>query len=183
MLLYFELARDKEHVIEPWAELNAIEVDYHLLTAFSIFNFAYSFQFMIFPAYAELENATNARFEMASAISTLVYTVTLISTGVVSVLLFGSELKPDLLDNVAMRKNGVSIFLRVIYCFILLFHLPYIFFAVKEYTMVMYDEFMFGSMSRRLQDKQDADAKIGGATENHQSGDGLLGNADQEAEK
>ena len=95
---------------------------------------------MVFPAYTELDNRSNSRFAWSSAISIVIYTVALISTGIVSVLLFGKELKPDLLDNVATRKSGVSIFLRCVYCLILLFHLPYIFFTVKEYTLVMYDE-------------------------------------------
>ena len=167
VLLYFELVRDKDHVIEPWDQIKAVEVDYHLLTAFSIFFFAYSYQFMIFPAYVELEDASTFRFEQASAISIIIYTVTLVSTGIVSVLLFGGELKPDLLDNVATRKNGVSIFLRVIYCIILLFHLPYIFFTLKEYTMVMYDEYKFKHMSEHLKNKQKAE--LNQSTDNDQN--------------
>ena len=151
VLLFVELGRDKTHEIESFEELSAMKVDYHLLTACSIFIFAYSFQFMVFPAYTELEDRSNDRFAWSSAISILIYTTALISTGLVSVFLFGKELKPDLLDNVATRKSGVSIFLRTVYCLILMFHLPYIFFTVKEYTLVMYDEFMSRSLSQHLE--------------------------------
>ena len=108
---------------------------------------------MVFPAYTELENRTPSRFAYSSAISIVIYTIALISTGIVCVLLFGRDLKPDLLDNVATRKSGLSIVLRIIYCLVLLFHLPYIFFTVKEYTLVMYDEYMERGMSKRLDEK------------------------------
>ena len=132
---------------ESLERIIAIKVDYHLLTAVSIFIFAYSFQFMVFPAYSELENRSNKRFACSSLVSIVIYTVALVSTGTVSVFLFGKELKPDLLDNLATRPSGVSVFLRTVYCLILIFHLPYIFFTVKEYILVMYDELVSSSLS------------------------------------
>ena len=62
-------------------------------------------------------------------------------------------MRPDLLDNLASRKSGVSIFLRTVYCLILLFHLPYIFFTLKEYALVVYDELANRSLSTRLEAK------------------------------
>ena len=149
-LLFVELMRDDGKLREPFPELAAIKVDYHLLTAISIFIFAYSYQFMVFPAYSELEQRSNARFAQVSLLSLLMYTFALISTGVISVLLFGKSLKADLLDNVAVRTGVVSIFIRTVYCFILVFHLPYIFFSVKEYSLVMYDEYFNKMLSSHL---------------------------------
>ena len=102
---------------------------------------------MVFPAYTELENRSNERFACSSLTSIIIYTVALLSTGTISVFLFGKDIKPDLLDNLADRPSGVSVFLRTVYCFILLFHLPYIFFTVKEYVLVMYDEILSRSLS------------------------------------
>ena len=154
-LLFVELVRDKDLQMESFDEMAAVKVDYHLLTAFSIFLFAYAFQFMVFPAYNELENKRGAnRFAWSSAISIIIYTTALVSTGIICVLHYGSNLKPDLLINVATKANGVSVFLRTVYCFILLFHLPYIFFAIKEYTLVMYDELVSRSLSEHLEKKQ-----------------------------
>ena len=139
--------------MESYSEITTIKADYHLLTAISIFIFAYSFQFMVFPAYTELEKRTNARFATSSIISITIYTTALVLTGIVAVLLFGKSLKPDLLDNLSTKSSGVSVFLRTVYCFILLFHLPYIFFTLKEYTLVMYDEIYNRSLSSELEAK------------------------------
>ena len=123
------------------------------MTSVSIFIFAYSFQFMVFPAYVELENRSNARFSWVSINCIVIYTIAIITTGIISVLLFGKSLRPDLLDNLASRKSGVSIFLRTVYCIILVFHLPYIFFTLKEYALVTYDELANRSLSTRLEAK------------------------------
>lgn len=62
-LLVMELARDDGSKRLPFEEMAAIKVDSHLLTAISILLFAYSFQFIVFPCYSELENRSNWRFE------------------------------------------------------------------------------------------------------------------------
>ena len=150
-LLWVELYKDGGESMETYSEMTSIKTDFHLLTAISIFIFAYSFQFMVFPAYVELEKRSNSRFAKSSAIALTIYSVALILTGIVAVFLFGKALKPDLLDNLATKSSGVSVFLRTVYCFILLFHLPYIFFTLKEYTLVMYDEIMNKSLSTQLE--------------------------------
>lgn len=108
---------------------------------------------MVFPAYVELERRTNERFEKATLISLLIYSLALIVTGLSSVFIFGSTLKPDLLDSFATRTGSLSIMIRFIYCAILAFHLPYIFFAIKEYALVMYEEIQSQTMSLHLEAK------------------------------
>mmetsp|Transcript_32814 Transcript_32814/g.43257 ORF Transcript_32814/g.43257 Transcript_32814/m.43257 type:complete len:138 (+) Transcript_32814:829-1242(+) len=131
----------------------SVKVDQHLLTAISILLFAYSFQFIVFPAYVELENRSNWRFEQASLWGLIIYTVAMISTGITGVLLFGASVKTDLLLNIGEKAGGLSIFIRIIYCFILMFHLPYIFFALKEYVLVMYEEIASSTLSTHLETK------------------------------
>lgn len=65
-------------------------------------------------------------------------------------LLFGSAIKADLLQNIATKDGAISIFLRSTYCMVLLFHIPYFFFAVKEYALVIYDEIANRSLSTHL---------------------------------
>lgn len=123
------------------------------MTTFGTFIFSYAFQFMVFPAYVELENRSTARFNLVSITTLVIYTTALVSVGVIAVLLFGKDIKPDILENLATRKSGVSIFLRALFMVILLFHLPYYFFAVKEYALVIYDEYMNRSLSTHLEIK------------------------------
>lgn len=86
-------------------------------------------------------------------LSLAIYTTALISTGVIALLIFGSTIKTDLLSNVGAKASGLSIFIRIIYCLILLFHLPYIFFALKEYVLVLYEELSDNTFTKNLEAK------------------------------
>ena len=152
-LLYVELARDDPEKHESVSELSEMKVDFKLLTSISILLFAISFQFIVFPAYSELERRSNSRFELATFWSLLIYSICLIATGVAACFLFGKNLKSDVLENIGGHRGGLSVFIRVIYVFILLFHLPYVFFALKEYVLVMYDEVLSRTLTNHLEDK------------------------------
>ena len=67
--------------------------------------------------------------------------------------MFGSKISTDLLSNLAYRDGTVSILMRVAYCFILLLHLPYFFFSIKEYALVIIDELINRSLSTHLEQK------------------------------
>ena len=152
-LMVMELSRDDGANRVSFSEMSKLEFDSHLPASISIIIFAYAFEFMVFPAYSELENRSNRRFLTASMWSLVIYTVALISTGIISVLLFGKTIKTDLLANIGAKASGLSIFIRIIYCFILLFHLPYIFFALKEYVLVLYEELSAASLTDHLETK------------------------------
>ena len=127
--------------------------DYHLVTAISILMFAYSIQFMVFPTYVELEKRSTERYAWSSALSTLMYSIAFLSVSICGLLLFGSNLKADLLQNLAEKEGSLSIFLRSTYCLVLLFHIPYFFFSIKEYALVLYDEIANKSLSTHLEAK------------------------------
>ena len=152
-LIVVEYSRDKGTNSLPFSELTTMKVNSNLPTAIAIFNFAYSMQFMVFPAYVELENRSNWRFENASLLALSISTIAYVVTGLTGALLFGSTITPDLLTNIGSKSTGLSIFVRTIYVLLLLFHLPYIFFTVKEYTLVMYDELMSRSLTTNLENK------------------------------
>ena len=112
--------------------------------------FAYSIQFMVFPTYAELEKRSTERYAWASILSTMIYSASFLMVSICGLLLFGSAIKADLLQNIATKDGAISIFLRSTYCMVLLFHIPYFFFAVKEYALVIYDEIANRSLSTHL---------------------------------
>jgi len=152
-LMVMELSRDDGANRPDYADMTSTKVDAHLPAAISILLFAYAFQFMVFPAYTELENRSNSRFLVSSMWSLIIYTTAMISTGIIAVLLFGKTVKTDLLENIGARSSGLSIFIRIIYCLILLFHLPYIFFALKEYVLVLYEELTVNKLTLNLETK------------------------------
>ncbi len=109
--------------------------------------FAFAYQFMVSPAYVELENRSNERFQKVNFLTLAIYCGALVLTGISASLIFGKELKADLLINIATQPGALSIIIRGIYTGILLLHLPYIFFSLKEYTLVMYEEMSSRTLS------------------------------------
>ena len=51
------------------------------------------------------------------------------------------------------KSGKVSIFIRLSYSFLMILHIPYFFFSVKEYVLVLFDEVMNRSMSQHLEQK------------------------------
>ena len=76
-----------------------------------------------------------------------------LSVGTITVLMFGAETSVDLLDNVSRAPGKVSKLIRIAYIFLLICHLPYYFFSVKEYILVIIDEIVNRSLSTRIEQK------------------------------
>ena len=134
-------------------DLVRTKVDLHLITGYFIMIFAFNVQFMVFPTYVELEKRSTDRFQHVSMIDMGIVTTCYIAVGTISLLLFGSEIKPDVLLNVSSRPGRASIFIRLAYTFLLTCHLPYFFFSVKEYVLVIIDELKNRSLSTHLEQK------------------------------
>ena len=105
---------------------------------------------MVLPAYSELEKRSNERFAQASMIATGIYSAAFLAVGICGALLFGAGLYSDFLLNLAEHSGGISVFCRSSFCFVLMFHIPYYFFLVKEYLLVIYDEIGSRAMSNKL---------------------------------
>lgn len=73
------------------------------------------------------------------------------SVSLAGVLLFGPKISNDLLLNISKRPGTVSVLIRSAYSIVLLFHLPYFFFSIKEYTLVVLDEVLNRSLSTNLE--------------------------------
>lgn len=95
---------------------------------------------MVLPAFTELKERSNERFAMVSMISASLYSIAFLTLGITGVLMFGDKVKSDFLLNLSERHGSISVFCRASYIFVLMFHIPYYFFAVKEYMLVIYDE-------------------------------------------
>lgn len=128
--------------------------DHHTVTAFSIIIFAYNIQFLVFPAFAELKNRTNARFSVASGWSHLVETFAYISIGLIAIVMFGPEsIKPDMLENLAERPGFFSLLTRAIFCLLLIFDVPFLFFATKVQSLVLHNEVVNQSIEKQMEAK------------------------------
>ena len=125
-----------------------MKYDAHLVTAFSIIILAYNVQFLVFPAYVELKNRNEARFAKSSLWSIIIETMTYMVTGFTAILMFGpNDIKPDILENMAQRDGMLSVLIRVIFCLLLIFDVPFLFFATKEQSLVLHDEIVNHSLS------------------------------------
>ena len=137
-----------------------VSYDYHMVTAFSIIVFAYNIQFMVFPAYTELRNRSNFRFAQASIQSILIETFMYVAIGLIAILMFGPDaVKPDILENMALRDGAISLSIRGIFCLVLIFDIPFIFFVTKEQSLVLHDEFVNQGFSK-LTDKALSESKL-----------------------
>ena len=134
-------------------DLTRVKPSAHLVTAISIIVFAFATQFIVFPTYTELERKSTERFSTVSIISVVLLSTAYLATAVCGLLIFGAATTPDLLENVATKNGQVSLIIRLAYIVVLLFHIPYVFFAVKEYSLVMYDELQNRCLSIHLEEK------------------------------
>merc|ERR1712060_31247 len=103
-----------------------------------------------------LENRSNTRMSYSLIIAIVIYTTALLCAGFAGMYMFGDQLRPDLLANISTRDGFLSVLIRIVYCVVLLFHLPYIFFTVKEYALVIFDEVQNKSLSEHLEQKLEA---------------------------
>ena len=153
-LLVAELFDEGGDITLRFDDVKGIKFDHHLITAFSIIVFSYNIQFLVFPAFVELKHRSNARFAQASVYSIMIETFVYMATGLVTILMFGpNELKPDFLDNMATRDGALSLSIRGIFCLLLIFDVPFLFFATKEQSLVLHDEIVNHSLSRQTDEK------------------------------
>ena len=152
-LLSYGLMTDKENILETvdFEDLTRVKASPHLITAFSILIFGYQFQFIIFPTYVELENRSTERMARANAYTLLIYSFIFIATGTMGLLMFQSDIDTDILVSLATRRGVVPLVIRSSFCILLMIHIPYYFFTMKEYTLVLYDEIANRALSTHLE--------------------------------
>jgi hypothetical protein len=86
---------------------------------------------------------------MTNAICAGIY----ITLGIICLFLFGEGVEPNIIRNMATRAGWSSFVLRVVFCIVLLMHIPYIFHPLKEAVLVFNQEFNSRSISEGLEQK------------------------------
>mmetsp|Transcript_14851 Transcript_14851/g.18604 ORF Transcript_14851/g.18604 Transcript_14851/m.18604 type:complete len:164 (+) Transcript_14851:679-1170(+) len=148
MLMFAELYVSGGNVQITFAQANEIKFDHKLITAVSVIVFAYNIQFLVFPAYKELENRSNERFSRASMISILIETVFYLAMSLMAYLMLGpGDISDDFLRNYALRPGIVSVAMRFLFCVLVVLDMPFMYIATKEQSLVMHDEIVNKSVS------------------------------------
>lgn len=77
-----------------------------------------------------------------------------ISLSILSIYTFGSQVRPDVMDNVGEgRHEWESITLRVAFFIVIICHIPFVFFSSKEAFLILIDELDRKSISEALDRK------------------------------
>eukprot|EP00354_Favella_ehrenbergii_P011205 CAMPEP_0170451732 /NCGR_PEP_ID=MMETSP0123-20130129/874_1 /TAXON_ID=182087 /ORGANISM="Favella ehrenbergii, Strain Fehren 1" /LENGTH=330 /DNA_ID=CAMNT_0010713519 /DNA_START=158 /DNA_END=1150 /DNA_ORIENTATION=- len=154
-LLIGELYRRRDYVSEhiDWDDLKRAKLDAGFVTSLNILILSFSMHWIILPTYSELENRTVARFVKAVRIELSIFTIVFLTIGYSAAILFGSKINSLLLLSLAELDGLTSIFCRIMFVVLLMFHIPYYFYMEKEFCLVLYDEVYNRSMSTRLEQK------------------------------
>ena len=131
----------QENHDDSYLQYYDIDFDMQLVTGLNIIVLAYGYQVNLFPTYNSLgsnkNNATGlAAVMIGSALSFCVY----VSLGILSIYIFGSELKANVMNNVNEENNIYSYVIRIAFLVVLACHIPYIFFPTKESFLIIIDE-------------------------------------------
>lgn len=153
--LFYGLSTDSDNVDNTvdWDDLTRPKLDRHLITSIYILVFGYSIQFMVFPTYVSLEKRSTERYAQAWIGWVISNTVILACVGISAAWMFGEKIDADLLKSLNDKEGNISIFIRASYIILLNFHIPYYFFACKEYVLVLFDELLYRSLSQNLEAK------------------------------
>jgi hypothetical protein len=100
-----------------------------------------------------MKEKTTTNFMVSSVFANLICATVYITLGFLCISMFGDTIMSDVLLNMASRPGLASIVLRLVFAFLLITHIPYIFFSTKEATLVIIDEATKGTISDHLEDK------------------------------
>mmetsp|Transcript_34843 Transcript_34843/g.25169 ORF Transcript_34843/g.25169 Transcript_34843/m.25169 type:complete len:129 (+) Transcript_34843:842-1228(+) len=88
---------------------------------------------------------------LAIVMCSLVYII----LGFAGLSIFGSSVTSNILTDLAETNNIVlSYTLRIIFVFVVLFHMPFIFYSGKESFLIVFDEFDRKSLTKVLEEKE-----------------------------
>ena len=124
-----------------------------IISSISILALSFYYQTGVFPAYSSMENKSTHNFMMSGASANLICALVYITLGVLCLAMFGSELQSDVLLNMATRPGISSIILRLVFAFLLMMHIPYVFFTTKDASLVLIDELQRSTISEHLKAK------------------------------
>ena len=73
-----------------------------------------------------------------------------ISLGILSIYIYVSSLKSNVLTNVDEEQNTYSYIIRITFLVVLACHIPYVFYPSKEGLLIIFDEAENSSMTKIL---------------------------------
>ena len=171
-LMFSELYVSSKDIEVSFGEMSEVKFDHKLITAISIVIFMYNMQFLVFPAYLELKDRTNLRFATANASSIGIETVFYIFVAFFGIILLApEEIKADFLKSIAERPGAISFIIRLLFCLLIMLDMPFMYMATKEQSLVIHDEIVNHSLSKRtekimaLKSAKKDDKEANGATE------------------
>lgn len=123
------------------------------ITTFSILLCAYNFSFIEFPLYHSLGPSRTPDKLLSATTLALLFTMSIyISTGLLAIYLFGSNLSDNTLDNIGEEgKNFLSMAVRIFFACVVACHVPYCFYYGKEGCCIVADEIANSSTSKQLE--------------------------------
>lgn len=130
---------------------------------------AYSFQFNLFPVLSSLKIRTDREGYKAVSLSLGMAMTIYITLSYLAIYIFGSRLKPNLMQNVGLIEGHdfISSALRMVFAIVIVCHIPYVFFSCKESFLIIIDEQDRRTVSKELDRKlqkyrdQQIQSKIG----------------------
>jgi amino acid permease len=120
-----------------------------LVTAVSVFITAYQYQFNL---YATVKSMRRPAERYKAITLGLVMVITIYTTlSILSLLLFGSTVRPDVMQNVSLMADSLeSSVLRIAFTLVIMCHVPFAFFSCKDAFLLILDEMDRRSISREL---------------------------------
>lgn len=133
---------DFKDLSEPKFDLNMVAVVPTIL-------FVYGFQAAFFPAFQSLKEKTNSNGIKATIGAFIFSMIMYIAISVLSLLKFGDDCQGDILENVNDLSGPIPMIINIIFLMIVMMQVPIKVFVGKEAILIMIDEFMRKSYSKK----------------------------------
>ena len=117
---------------------------------------AYSYQQNVYLIFSSLKNKTNEEYKKVNLYGTALTAVIYFLLALVSIYMFGTELKTQVLLNIGDAKtpDGKAFWeayiVQISFSVVLLCHIPFIFTSGKEGLLIIIDEILRKSISNAL---------------------------------
>lgn len=111
---------------------------------------SYGFVINFFPIYKSIQSRSNSRGFLSVSMALSGCFVIYITFSLLALKAYGSDIQPNIFENVKMDKEWISIGLRVLFMCIFLCNIPFTFFAGKECFIMLIVEFTERRVSRNL---------------------------------
>jgi amino acid permease len=140
------------------------KVNRKTITAISVYIFAFGVQINVYAMYTSLKDKTTITAMKATMLTMIMALSLYVVLSIVVIYLFGSNIKETFLNNLDDFPNPMSYAIRIIFLIIVVFHVPFIFFACKDFMLTIIDELMRNSVSSLMNKETNSDTKLNNDT-------------------